>query len=688
MSDAGRAEPQARAMWRLQRFAEVACDQAGRLHTDAGLEELLKALLRLLSADWVDLRFNDPAAGGLVVRLAVGATPHHATTIATSEAWRWAAERAYRARRPVVFDEPGDGGEGNTLPIQSVISAPIWSAAEVVGTVTAGSVSPRQFTSHDAASLHAAGWRIGLSLQNAGLSATIQRAKREWERTCDAVDDPIVAFDRRGGVLRANRALERLTGWPFTTLRGRGCSDLGFCGNHCREECAVARAARTGEEATFETARADGRIFGVVVSPIEHGDEVAVVMAARDVTEERRAAHELQAMTHSVMRTNEELLAALENLKSVHTQLIHSERLAALGELVGGVAHEINNPLTSVLGYAELVERSLRSLPATDAEAKRTIDHVARDLRRIIAEGERAAGVIRNLLTFARRTAGERSWRQLDQLLDEVLSLRANEHRLLEVQLNVEYDKTAPPVWCDADAIRQAALALLLNAEQALALRPSPRTLQLGVHFDPAAHGVVLHVGDNGPGIDPAHAARVFDPFYTTRPAGHGRGLGLTTAYGITRDHGGEIWIDSAPGVGASACLMLPARMPGDPSARPAALVGHAQRPMREFLAAMLSGWGYRVETAATRNAALDLYRGESIGAALLHQSVVEGDLAAWRLAARYGPRRAPIVLVADAHPNPDVDAAARELAAAVASPPYNLAAVRAALVAAEQSSS
>ena len=235
-------------------------------------------------------------------------------------------------------------------------------------------------------------------------------------------------------------------------------------------------------------------------------------------------------------------LAVTVDNTGLHRQLIRSEKLAAIGQLVAGVAHELNNPLASIVGYSELMTDDIKEGPARQK------------LEKMIREAQRMRRIIENLLRFARQNNLEKKSANLQILLQDVLALREYHIRNHDVELKIQVEPDLPPVALDEDQFKQILLNLLNNSIDAL----EGRTRKV-IRIEALRHGnrVLLHFDDNGPGFrDPN---RVFDPFYTTKPVGKGTGLGLSICYGIVKEHGGEIQASNLAHGGARVVLELPA---------------------------------------------------------------------------------------------------------------------------------
>lgn len=226
-------------------------------------------------------------------------------------------------------------------------------------------------------------------------------------------------------------------------------------------------------------------------------------------------------------------------------QLSQAQKLEAIGQLVSGVAHELNNPLAAVMAYAQIV-LSGTALEGDDLQAMETIIH----------ETKRAAKIVSSLLTFARQHQPERTITDLNQIVSDTIALRRYAITDQDIALTLDLDGTLPLTWADNFQMQQVLLNLLGNAEQALRGWSGPRTLSISTAS--CGETITLTVSDTGPGISAPDLEQIFNPFFTTKGVGEGTGLGLAISDGIVREHGGRIRVESTLGAGATFIVELP----------------------------------------------------------------------------------------------------------------------------------
>jgi len=253
-----------------------------------------------------------------------------------------------------------------------------------------------------------------------------------------------------------------------------------------------------------------------------------------------------QVRIEALMRDVSDRKRLEEQSRDLYHQLLQAEKMAALGTTISGVAHELNNPLATILTWSErLTEREL------DGSTRRGVET-------ILHEAERAARIVRNLLTFARKRHTTRTMVDINQVVRETLSLRAYEQRVTNISVIDALASGIPPVFADPHQIQQVLLNLVINAEQAMLASNGRGTLMVRTWQDPQHESIVLEVNDDGPGVPEDVRTKIFDPFFTTKEVGKGTGLGLTVAYAIVEEHGGRMWLVSEPDAGASFYVELP----------------------------------------------------------------------------------------------------------------------------------
>lgn len=359
---------------------------------------------------------------------------------------------------------------------------------------------------------------------------TLQALRRSEERfrfLIEKAHDIITILDTDGLMLYVSPSVERILGYQQAELVGKNIVYFVHADDISRVVEAFTRmgeATGSGAPVEYRFMHKDGswRFLESVANNLLQDPVVAgVVVNSRDVT----------------------------GRKQLQEQLIQSEKMAALGQLVAGVAHELNNPLTSVIGYAQL----LLSDPHIRPEQKERLDL-------IYQEAERTRRIVNNLLSFARQRKPSRTAADLNDLIGRTLELRAYDMRVNNITVRQNL-RDIPRVLADEHQIQQVLLNIIMNAEQAI--RSSKKSGCLTVETDSAnkdgKEEVTVRIADDGPGIRPDHLTRIFDPFFTTKPVGQGTGLGLSISYGIVQEHTGRIWAESALGDGTSFFIQLPA---------------------------------------------------------------------------------------------------------------------------------
>jgi signal transduction histidine kinase len=230
--------------------------------------------------------------------------------------------------------------------------------------------------------------------------------------------------------------------------------------------------------------------------------------------------------------------------KRMEEQLIVTDRLASIGELSSGVAHELNNPLTSVIGFSQLLMEG--EVP----------DNMKENLATIYSEAQRAAIIVKNLLTFARKHAPVKQLTQVNTAIEGVLRLRAYEQKVNNIEVEKHFATDLPEMMMDSFQMQQVFLNIIVNAE--FAMLETHNRGKLVISTEKSEDVVKISFTDDGPGISKENLKRIFDPFFTTKEVGKGTGLGLSICHGIVTEHGGQIYAQSEDGHGATFIVELP----------------------------------------------------------------------------------------------------------------------------------
>ena len=353
------------------------------------------------------------------------------------------------------------------------------------------------------------------------LERQLQRQEEFRRHLLESFPDLILVLDLKGQYTFVSARIGELLGYGPEQLMGKNVEDAE---NTSPELAALYRTVATGQSSLtsceYGSRHHDGswRTMLGMASPLldAEGKPAGVIISVRDVTME----------------------------KKLEQQIIQSERLAAMGQMIGGFAHELNNPLTSILGMAELLQEG----ETTEASRKQiSILH---------KEARRAAEIVQNLQYFARPPAPGRSQVNLNELVQRTVQMQAYPLRKSNVTVDFTPEPAIPAIVADPNQLMQVFLNLLLNAEQAIREIRDKGTIRVRIGRDPDSVWIVFQ--DDGPGIAPENLPHIFDPFFTTKRPGRGTGLGLSICKTVLREHGGNIEAASAPGGGAVFTITLP----------------------------------------------------------------------------------------------------------------------------------
>jgi PAS domain S-box-containing protein len=341
-----------------------------------------------------------------------------------------------------------------------------------------------------------------------------------------SANDGIVAADPSGKVILFNNLAAQISGYSVKeALADLDIRDL-YEGNGAREVLRDLRSSDFGGTGRLKKHRAtlvgkDGQAIPIRLSAAiiyEDGEEVATIGFLHDLREE---------------------LEMQEALKKTQAQLMQSEKMASLGKLVAGVAHQLNNPLGSINLYAKLILEEY-DLPAAARD----------DIARILQEAERCRDTVKELLEFARQSRQLMKPQDINRALRRTLHLLENQTLFQNIHIVKGLDEDLPLVLADDHQLNHMFMNLLINAAQAMEGRGR---LSLETRLNTKVQAVEIVIADSGPGIPKDHLNRIFDPFFTTKAAGKGTGLGLSVVYGIVENHGGTITVRNAPEAGDSS---------------------------------------------------------------------------------------------------------------------------------------
>ena len=310
---------------------------------------------------------------------------------------------------------------------------------------------------------------------------------------------------------------------------------------------------------------------------------------------------------HQALQTQNDRLE--EEVRERTQRLLQTEKVATMGELLAGVAHELNNPLSVVTGRVGLLQSQLRDNP-----------EVARQLDKVAEAADRCARIVRNFLALARQRPPERQEVHLNLVVDEALEMVGYALRTDGVEVTLELADDLPVLWADVHQLHQVLVNLITNGHHAMREKSELRVLTVKTASDPSRSRVSLSITDTGLGIPPAVRARIFEPFFTTKPAGQGTGLGLSLCQGIVEAHGGSIGVESEVGMGTVFTIQLPvtasepppeAKVPEtvDSSVAKRILIVDDEPDVTDLLADILAVDGHRVDKAGNGAIALQKLR-------------------------------------------------------------------------------
>ncbi|MCH7736867.1 MAG: PAS domain S-box protein [Chloroflexi bacterium] len=401
--------------------------------------------------------------------------------------------------------------------IGSLIVTPLIFEDKVIGAFALYGRNRNDFGGREQVILERLASQVAPSVRNAMLYQEADQSALAM----DSIGEAVAFLDVEARIRHVNRTFEETFGYSSGELRGQSIEMISTTGGQDGQDREIFEQGILGGwsgEVLRRTKSGDLLNILLTVTPVKDksGKVIGLISVSRDITERKRTA----------------------------AYLSEQSRLAAVGELAAGVAHEINNPLTTILLYSQLISESDLS------------DETRSDLAAVSNAGRRAAEIVQSLLLFARREDPKPEAMQLEFIVKKVLELKKYDFRKSNIRTVLDFQAGIPKVLIDGNQMSQVIVNILNNAEQALVSHKNGGEIAIKTSATPEA--VVLEIRDDGPGMEPELIGRIFEPFFTTKNAGDGTGLGLSICHGLVRQNRGEMWATSQYGVGSSFFSQFP----------------------------------------------------------------------------------------------------------------------------------
>ncbi len=400
--------------------------------------------------------------------------------------------------------------------VKSLLAAPLSLLENHTGMILLMSDVENSFSETDFRSLDIFFDSGCASLRNSLLFQIISRSQKFWQETFDAISDIIFAVNDKNEIIKCNRAFAEMLNTDIRDIIGKRIDELNIENPlfYCFKDY-----IKENKTDTMELSHGGVQCLASTFKVNTPDGEETRIFVIKDVTELRR----------------------------LKEQLYHADKLASIGQLVSGVAHEINNPLTGILGYTELLKIKVKDQAIT------------KELDKIYKAAERCKRIVENLLTFSRQRPPERTFVDINDLIESALELRVYWLRSNNIEIIREYANDLPAMFVDPQQLQQVFINMIVNAEYAV--QESGRDekwIKIRTYKKTNEDRVCIEFQDNGVGIPPDSLHRIFDPFFTTKPVDKGSGLGLSISHGIIKEHEGEIRVESTPGEGTTFYIELP----------------------------------------------------------------------------------------------------------------------------------
>lgn len=426
-----------------------------------------------------------------------------------------------RRKKTPLFEK---GGQKDAARLRLQVAIPVASGSGPEGWVILAGLKEQEseWSEEDLNAVFVCTDMLSASLDRASLFEKVLHAKREWERTADAIRDVVMIIDRDWVVRRGNRQLAEWGGVPLEGLQGRKCHGLLASEKEICAACPAAATMETGEEATAEVFRREGEaVFQVWSYPIVDpaGNLESVAVYEKDITEYKR----------------------------MQQQLVQAEKMGVLGQLAAAVAHELNNPLSGVISFSQILLKEMEpGLPYVE------------DLKNIEHAALRCKKIVEDLLAFSRKPeTGGQERVGLAEVIDQVLRLLGPKLEAKGTRVELHLPTALPELSIHPDPLHQVLVNLISNARDAVEPGGCVK-LEARQAREKGRKYILLSVQDTGPGIPPRDRKRVFEPFFTTKGPGEGTGLGLTICQRLMESFGGSIEISSSTAKGTTFLLKFP----------------------------------------------------------------------------------------------------------------------------------
>jgi PAS domain S-box-containing protein len=374
------------------------------------------------------------------------------------------------------------------------------------------------------------------------LEREVQRAKTFFEKVIQSTVDGIVVVDTKGNVLIFNEGMERLTGYTAGEIINRGHLSTFYNIDVAKENMRKMRSDHYGPP---------GKLNPTSMTIVTRGgEEIPVTLSASIIRIDNKDIGSVGVFTD--MR---EVLRMRKDLEEAHLQLVQSEKIASVGRMAAGVAHEINNPLSGILIYAELLKEGLNG-----DEQKR------KDVQEIIDQTLRCKKIVSDLLEFSRQSVGKVSAFTIESLIDKSLNVLINQASFQDIGVRKQIEADMPEMIGDLGQLQQVMTNLFINAADAM---NGKGRLDISARYDPNRGVFTINVADSGPGIPEHLRDKIFDIFFTTKPVGKGTGLGLSISQNIVKLHGGSLTFHCPPEGGTTFVIEMPLGFVEQPAEEP-----------------------------------------------------------------------------------------------------------------------